>query len=199
MPKFISPADPAARWTGANGGQAFFAYCDQLSDRPGERLSSWMSRLTTAVRQAEVTAAKTHDRVAPKQSFGLWPERLAGDTGYGSAENLQLAGAGARHRAAHSSVRQVQARTMASSRASDFTYDAGHDSYLCPGGKQLRMTGTRGERRHDARYRASKRGLRHLRVKLRCCPKEPGARCCVRSMKVLEMWRAISPCYRGLC
>src|SRR6201981_3806298 len=26
-PKFISPADPAARWTGAHGGQAFFAYC----------------------------------------------------------------------------------------------------------------------------------------------------------------------------
>ena len=25
-PKFISPADPAARWTGARGGQAFFAY-----------------------------------------------------------------------------------------------------------------------------------------------------------------------------
>src|ERR687891_1569008 len=25
-PKFISPVDPAARWTGAHGGQAFFAY-----------------------------------------------------------------------------------------------------------------------------------------------------------------------------
>jgi hypothetical protein len=25
-PKFISPADPAARWTGAHGGPAFFAY-----------------------------------------------------------------------------------------------------------------------------------------------------------------------------
>src|SRR6202012_5113020 len=26
VPKFISPADPAARWTGAHGGQAFFVY-----------------------------------------------------------------------------------------------------------------------------------------------------------------------------
>src|ERR1700744_627102 len=26
-PKFISRADPASRWTGANGGLAFFAYC----------------------------------------------------------------------------------------------------------------------------------------------------------------------------
>jgi len=27
VPKFVSPADPASRWTGANGGLAFFAYC----------------------------------------------------------------------------------------------------------------------------------------------------------------------------
>src|SRR6187402_2042999 len=26
VPKFVSPADPEARWTGAHGGQAFFAY-----------------------------------------------------------------------------------------------------------------------------------------------------------------------------
>src|SRR5437762_2056595 len=26
VPKFVSPSDPAARWTGAHGGQAFFAY-----------------------------------------------------------------------------------------------------------------------------------------------------------------------------
>jgi hypothetical protein len=26
VPKFVSPADPAARWTGAHGGQALFAY-----------------------------------------------------------------------------------------------------------------------------------------------------------------------------
>ncbi len=27
-PKFISSADPASRWTGANGGLAYFAYSD---------------------------------------------------------------------------------------------------------------------------------------------------------------------------
>jgi transposase len=31
-PKFISPADPAARWTGAHGGQAFFAYPPSRGD-----------------------------------------------------------------------------------------------------------------------------------------------------------------------
>jgi transposase len=32
-PKFISRSDPAAQWTGAHKGHAFFAYADQLSDR----------------------------------------------------------------------------------------------------------------------------------------------------------------------
>jgi hypothetical protein len=43
--------------------------------------------VTTAVRQAEVTAAKTMiDRTA--DTFGVAPSRLAADTGYGSAEML---------------------------------------------------------------------------------------------------------------
>src|SRR6202023_1144410 len=36
-PKFISPADPAARWTGAHGGQAFFRLLDKLSRRSRQR------------------------------------------------------------------------------------------------------------------------------------------------------------------
>lgn len=31
VPKFISHADPASRWTGANGGLAFFAYCTKTT------------------------------------------------------------------------------------------------------------------------------------------------------------------------
>ncbi len=30
-PKFVSPSDPAARWTGAHRGQAFFAYLHSSS------------------------------------------------------------------------------------------------------------------------------------------------------------------------
>jgi excisionase family DNA binding protein len=41
----------------------------------------------TAVRQAEVAAAKTMIE-RTRERFGLWPERLAADTGYGSAEML---------------------------------------------------------------------------------------------------------------
>jgi len=60
-PKFISPADPAARWTGAHGGQAFFAYStNYLIDVDNAIIVD--VEATTAIRQAEVLAAKRHDR-----------------------------------------------------------------------------------------------------------------------------------------
>ena len=85
-PKFISPVDPAARWTAAAGGPACYAYCDNyLIDLKCAVIVD--VEPTTAVRQAEVTAAKTMiTRTA--ETFGLEPERLAADTGYGSAEML---------------------------------------------------------------------------------------------------------------
>ena len=56
-PKFFSPADPAARWTGAHGGQAFFAYStNYLVDV--EHAIIVDVEATTAIRQAEVLAAK---------------------------------------------------------------------------------------------------------------------------------------------
>jgi transposase len=85
-PKFISPADPAARWTGAQGGLAFFAYAtNYLIDLDHAVIVD--VEPSTAVRQAEVTAARTMIERAHKR-FDLWPERLAGDSAYGAAEML---------------------------------------------------------------------------------------------------------------
>src|SRR6195256_2957800 len=57
VPKFVSPADPAARWTGAHGGQAFFAYStNYLIDVDHAIIVD--VEATTAIRQAEVLAAK---------------------------------------------------------------------------------------------------------------------------------------------
>jgi transposase len=86
VPKFISPADPGSRWTGANGGLAFFAYCtNYLIDLQHAVIVD--VEASTAVRQAEVTAQQRMiDRT--QERFGLWPERLAADAAYGSAENL---------------------------------------------------------------------------------------------------------------
>src|SRR5438105_2815268 len=57
VPKFISHADPASRWTGANGGLAFFAYCtNYLIDLKCAVIVD--VEASTAVRQAEVTAQR---------------------------------------------------------------------------------------------------------------------------------------------
>ena len=57
-PKFISPADPAARWTGAHGGQAFFAYStNYLIDVDNAIIVD--VEATTAIRKAEVLARGT--------------------------------------------------------------------------------------------------------------------------------------------
>jgi transposase len=82
VPKFISPADPASRWTGANKGLAFFAYStNYLIDLDHAVIVD--VEATTAIRQAEVGAARTMiERV--KERYDLWPARLAADTAYGS-------------------------------------------------------------------------------------------------------------------
>src|ERR1700709_1100101 len=61
-PKFVSPADPAAQWTGAMRGPAFFAYADNylIDVKYGVILDVEASR---AIRQAEAGAAKTMIRL----------------------------------------------------------------------------------------------------------------------------------------
>jgi transposase len=78
VPKFVSPADPAARWTGAHGGQAFFAYStNYLIDVDNGIIVD--VEATTAIRQAEVLAAK---RMIERSidRFDLYPARLLGDS-----------------------------------------------------------------------------------------------------------------------
>ena len=77
-PKFISPSDPAAQWTGAHKGPAFFAYADNylIDLQFGVIVDVEASR---AVRQAEVGAARTMlERT--EERFGLKPQRLAADS-----------------------------------------------------------------------------------------------------------------------
>src|ERR1700733_11311333 len=77
IPKYLSPADPAARWTGAHGGQAFFAYSTNYLNHPQNAIFVGV-KPSTATRQAEETETKTMiDRV--DRRFGLYPEKLAAD------------------------------------------------------------------------------------------------------------------------
>src|SRR5437764_10560096 len=86
IPKFIAPSDPATRWTAAHRGPAFFAYSvNYLIDADNAIIVD--VEATTAIRQAEILAAK---RMIERslEHFDLDPERLIGDTAYGSAEML---------------------------------------------------------------------------------------------------------------
>jgi hypothetical protein len=99
-----------------------------------------------------VTAAKrmierTQDR------FGLWPEKLAADAGYGSDGTFERA---------------------------DFTYDIDRDVYTCPGGNELRRywqesRAAKAKPSADGldRYRARKTDCDACALKLRCYPNEP--------------------------
>jgi hypothetical protein len=82
-PKFISPSDPAAQWTGAMKSAAFFAYADNylIDVKFGIIMDVEASR---AIRQAEVGASRTMIE-RTEATFGIKPEWLAGDTAYGSA------------------------------------------------------------------------------------------------------------------
>jgi transposase len=169
-PKFLSPADPAARWTGAHGGQAFFAYlANYLIDLDNAIIVD--VEATTAIRQAEVTAAKRMiDRT--RDRFGLYPERLAGDSAYGSAEML----AWLVHEQGiepHVSVFDKSARKDDSFSREDFAYDHEGDVYLCPAGKKLTTKGTLVNDGATLLYRASKHDCTPCPLKLRCCPKAP--------------------------
>ena len=83
VPKFISPSDPAAQWTGAMRGPAFFAYADNylIDVKFGIIMDV---EATRAIRQAEVGAAKTMIE-RTEERFDIKPAYLAADTAYGSA------------------------------------------------------------------------------------------------------------------
>jgi transposase len=134
-PKFISPTDPAARWTASWGGPAVYAYCtNYLIDV--EHAVIVDVEPSTAVRQAEVTAAKTMiERI--NERFDLWPERLVADTGYGSAEMLDWL-VNERGIEPHIPVFDRSKRTDDTFSREDFVYDHASDTYRCPGGKTLR-------------------------------------------------------------
>ena len=195
-PKFISPADPAARWTGAHGGQAFFAYStNYLIDLDHAVIVD--VEATTAIRQAEVTAAKTMiERTLER--FDLYPERLAGDSAYGSAEMLGWL-VHEQGIEPHIPVFDKSARTDGSFSREDFTYDHKGDVYFCPAGKMLTCKGTLVNDGATLLYRASKYDCDVCPLKPRCCPASParkvprsiheGARDMARDIAKTEAYR----------
>src|ERR1700690_297148 len=91
---------------------------------------------TTAIRQAEVGAAKAMlDRTA--EQFEVAPSRLVADAGYGSAEMVGWL-VDERGIEPHVKLMDKSERTDGALSRSDFAFDPAGNRYVCPGGKELK-------------------------------------------------------------
>jgi len=169
VPKFVSPSDPAAQWTGATKGAAFFAYADNylIDVKYGIIMDVEASR---AIRQAEVGASHTMIK-RTEACFGIKPAWLVGDTAYGSAPNLNWL-VNEQKIAPYIPVIDKSNREDGVFSREDFSFDEEHDIYICPAGKILRTTGTV-VNDDQVMYRARKRDCDACPLKMQCCPKEP--------------------------
>jgi len=170
VPKFVSPSDPAAQWTGAHKGPAFFAYADNylIDVKFGVIVDVEASR---AIRQAEVGAAKTMIE-RTEERFGLKPERLAADTAYGAAPMLNWL-VEEKGIAPHIPVFDRSKRDDGTFSRSDFRYDPTSDVYHCPAGKTLTTTGTLVNGGTTLLYLARKHDCDGCKLRAQCCPKVP--------------------------
>jgi len=202
-PRFIAPSDPATRWTAAHRGPAFFAYStNYLIDVDNAIIVD--VEATTAIRQAETLAARRMiDRAV--EHFDLHPERLIGDSAYGSAEMLNWL-VHDRGIEPYIPVFDKSERTDGTFSREDFTYDHTRDCYICPAGKVLRqrqkvyrMPRPLVDRNGMMRYRASKLDCQGCSLKPQCCPNAParkiprsiheGARDMARDIAKTESYR----------
>jgi len=171
-PKFISPSDPAAQWTGALRNAAFFAYANNylIDVKFGIIMDVEASR---AIRQAEVGASQTMIE-RTEACFGIKPEWLAADTAYGSASNLDWL-INEQGIAPHVPVIDKSTREDGTFSREDFLYDEARDIYTCPAGKTMTTTGHISPD-HAIRYLVSVPECRACPLKAKCCPNMPARR-----------------------
>jgi len=171
-PKKVSLTDPLARWTAATG-PAFYAYStNYLADMGCGVIVD--VEATHSHRTSEVESTRTMiDRVEAR--FNLTPERLLGDSVYGSAPMLSWL-VDEKGIAPHIPVWDKSTRTDGTFSRSDFEWDEAADEYRCPGGKtlraRLRHPGAPGTvtRANTVIYRASELDCRSCALKRQCCP-----------------------------
>jgi transposase len=176
-PKAISLTDPAATWTAAPGGPAFYAYStNYLVDlKAGIIVDVEASAVNKA---AEVEATRTMiDRV--ETTFGMTPERLVGDTNYGSAAMLGWL-VDEKQIDPHVPVWDKSERQDGTFSRSDFAWIDQANEYRCPAGKALRCDWRpfKNPRTHITKadaiiYRSSERDCALCPMKARCCQNMP--------------------------
>ena len=177
IPKRISLADPQSSWTAAPGGPAFFAYStNYLIDVAHGVIMD--VEATPAHRTAEVNSTKLMvDRV--ETNFNITPQRLIGDTAYGTAAMLAWM-VNEKAIEPHMPIWDKTERKDGTFSRSDFKWDAQANEYRCPNDKALRCdrrpfkTPRSGITKADTIvYRASQHACETCTRKSECCPNTP--------------------------
>ena len=175
-PKNISLTDPAAQWSAA-WGPAFYAYsANYLVDTAAGIVVD--VEATPAHKIDEINATKTMiERVETR--FDLKPQRLIGDTNYGTAEIL---GWMVNEKAIepHVPVWDKTQRNDQTLSSSDFHWDEQADEYRCPEGQVLRrqwrafkILRTHVTKADTIIYRSSQSDCATCPMKAHCCPNTP--------------------------
>jgi IS5 family transposase len=176
-PKSVSLTDPAARYTAAPGGPAFYGYStNYLVDVDAGIIVD--VEATPALRTDEVNATRTMiDRV--QERFDLKPNRLIGDMAYGAAELLGWM-VDEKQIEPHVPVWDKTQRNDDTLSSNDFHWDAQADEYRCPQGRVLRSQWRtfKNLRTHVTKantiiYRSSQADCATCPMKDRCCPNTP--------------------------
>jgi transposase len=176
-PKIISLTDPAARWTAAPGGPAFYAYStNYLIDLQAGIIVD--VEATPAHRTQEVDSTKKMiDRV--EERFDLKPARLVGDTAYGTAPMLGWMVQDKRI-APHVPVWDKSERKDNTLSSSAFEWNAQANEYTCPQGhalrsdrRQFKIHRERVTKADTVIYRSSQDDCKSCSIKDRCCPNTP--------------------------
>lgn len=178
-PKRISPSDPFARWTAAPRGPAFYAYSTSylIDLRAGIIMDV---EATPAYRSQEVDSARTMmDRV--EQRLQLKPQRLVGDTAYGTAA---LLGWMVEEKAIepHVPVWDNSQRQDGTFSSGDFQWNEAATEYRCPQGRALRSANRfKGPHNPVTKdntiiYRSNPTDCSKCALKSRCCPNTPARR-----------------------
>ena len=134
-PKAMSPTDPAAAWTTRGRHKGMFGYLIDMENAVIVDVEATPTRISKEVDTTETMIERTEDR------FGLKPDRIAGDVAYGTGE--MLGWLVKRKIDPHVPVwDRTQVAADGKYVRADFTYDKERDLYLCPGGKELKTSGT---------------------------------------------------------
>jgi len=168
----LSLTDPQSRLTGATGEPSFFAYStNYLIDTEHGVIVD--VEATPTNRTAEVESMKTMvDRV--EERFDLKPERLIGDTAYGTAPMLAWM-VDEKGIEPHMPVWDKTGRQDGTLSSQEFQWDEAANEYRCPAGKALRCDWRQLNRSPITKadiinYRSRQADCANCPMKSRCCP-----------------------------